>query len=318
MKQRTLGRTGIQVSEISFGGVEIGIPYGIGIQSQADMPSDAEAMNLLHAALDCGINFFDTARAYGRSEEIIGMAFKGKRESAVICTKCGRLLKENGQLPHPEQIRAMIDRSLQASLSALQTDYLDVFMLHSADLDTLHNETVAGTFLELKEKGHIRATGVSTYTVEETILAIEKGIWDIIQLSFNLMDQRQAEHFDHARAAGVGLMVRSVLLKGILSDRGRNLHPALKAVEDHRNLYQNLLGPATPTLSTLATKFALSYSQVASVLVGMDRMAYLHQAVATANGGYLDAELLVRAEKLAFPNPEFIDLPKWDRMGWLK
>ena len=88
MIKRTLGNTGIHVSEIAFGGVEIGVPYGIGVKSAADMLSVKEAINLLHTAIDSGINFFDTARMYGTSENIMGNAFKSRRSEVVIATKC--------------------------------------------------------------------------------------------------------------------------------------------------------------------------------------------------------------------------------------
>ena len=317
MNQRVLGKSGISVSEISFGGVEIGVPYGIGINGEADMLSDSQSIQLLHTALERGINFFDTARQYGRSEEIMGKAFKEKRDKVVICSKCSHLPKIDGQLPLPTVLRKFISTSFQESLAALQTDYIDLFMLHSAELPNLKNTTVQETFVALKKSGRVRAIGVSTYSVAETQFAIEQGIWDVIQVSCNLMDQRQVALFEKAAAAGIGLMVRSVLLKGILSDRGRNLHPALQRVSDQRDQYQELLTATIPTLSKLATKFALSFSEVASVLVGIDRMEYLEQAVDTADGNYLDADTLARTKKLAFPDPEFLDLPKWDREGWL-
>ena len=84
MNKRMLGQTGIQVSEIAFGGVEIGLPYGIGIKSKADMPSQEESVRLLHTAVDSGINFFDTARMYGLSESIMGNAFKDRRNQVVM------------------------------------------------------------------------------------------------------------------------------------------------------------------------------------------------------------------------------------------
>ncbi len=77
MQMRDLGNTGIEVSEIAFGSVSLGIPYGIGVKDETDMPSENQAVGLLHNALDHGINFFDTARHYGRSESIFGKAFKG-------------------------------------------------------------------------------------------------------------------------------------------------------------------------------------------------------------------------------------------------
>ncbi len=317
MKQRQLGRTNLSVSEMAFGGVEIGLPYGIGVHTSADMPSDAESVHLLHQALELGITFFDTARAYGRSEEIMGQAFKDRREQVILCSKCS-LPGSTDSGFEKTGASAAVRRSLQESLAALQTDYLDVLMLHNADLVALNQESVSETFAELRDKGVIRATGVSTYSMAETDLAIDKGVWDVIQISFNLMDQRQAALFDKAQKAGVGLMVRSVLLKGVLSDRGRDLHPELERIARHRDRYNDFLDETSPTLSVLATKFALSFDQVSSVLVGIDRPEYLYQAATTADGSYLDEAALARLRALSFPDPEFIDLRVWDRMGWLR
>ena len=317
MKKRLLGRTGIEVSEISFGGVEIGIPYGIGVNTQADMPSEDEAVRLLLEALDNGINFFDTAKFYGRSESIMGRAFKGRRDDAIICTKCAQLHKDNEQLPAAKELRKIIDDSIRQSLSALQTEYVDVYMVHNAGLEMLNSPEIAEVFSEYKRKGLAKAIGVSIYTDEEITKAIDSGIWDVIQVSFNLMDQRAGKLFSLARQRGVGIVVRSVLFKGILTDRGRSLHPELKAVKQHRNMYNELLSEDAPTLSDLATKFVLSHKDISSVLVGIDRMEYLQKALAVANGNYLDEKTLARAKELDYPEPSFLDLPKWDRMGWL-
>jgi aryl-alcohol dehydrogenase-like predicted oxidoreductase len=317
MNQRLMGHTGIKVSEIAFGGVEIGLPYGIGIRSRADMISEPEAINLLHAAVNSGINFFDTARLYGTSESIMGQAFKGRREQVVICTKCRHLRDESGVLPPSDKIGEIIERSLQESLKALQTGFIDIYMLHQADIEILGNDMVSGVFNDLKKRGLIRAAGVSTYTLEETGLAIDSGAWDIIQLPFNLMDQSQEALFSPAAEKGIGIMVRSVLFKGILSDKGRKLHPELKNVERHRKLYSGLLNRSCPDLTSLAMKFVLSFDQVASVLVGIDKMAYLKRALAVADGKYLDRETMMQARKLQYPDTGFLDLVKWDRMGWL-
>lgn len=306
------------VSEIAFGGVEIGLPYGIGIESAADMLSESEAVELLHSALDAGVNFFDTARMYGTSEQLMGKAFMGRRQEVVLCTKCGHLRDQKGKLPPENQLRAFIQKSLQESLSALQTDFVDVFMLHQVDREILANEAIAAVFSEYKKAGRIRATGVSTYTVEDSKMALDAGIWDVMQIPFNLLDQRQSTLFERADALGVGLVVRSVLLKGLLSDRGKNLHPALSAVESHISTFDNLLTDGFPDLPSLATKFALSQSEVAAVLVGIDRPEYLRQALETANGKYLNDQQLETAKRYAYPEPEFLNLPRWDRMGWLR
>lgn len=318
MLRRPLGKTGISVSEVAFGGVEIGLPYGIGVESAADMLTESEAVHLLHAALDADINFFDTARMYGNSESIMGKAFIGRRDKVVLATKCRHFRDRNGAIPENSSLQHIIETSLQESLTALQTDYVDLFMLHQADLEILENETISQVFSDLKQSGVIRATGVSTYTPKETKKAIEKGLWDVIQLPFNLMDQRQEALFSAASLAGVGIVIRSVLMKGLLSDRGKNLHPALKEVEAHIAHYAKLLGEAAPDLPTLATKFALSFSDVSSILVGIDRLEYLHKCLQAANGHYLTEETKRRAQALAYPDPEFLNLPHWDKMGWLK
>lgn len=318
MKKRPLGNTGIEVSEIAFGGVEIGMPYGIGIESKEDMLSEKDAIALLHEAIEKGINFFDTARLYGDSEMIMGNAFREMRSKVVLASKCRHFRDSEGKLPPDDQLENFIKSSLTESLAALKTDYLDVFMLHYGDMEILNNPVIADVFLHLKKQGMIRSTGVSTYLPAETGLALRSGNWDVIQLPFNLMDQRHSAFFETAHEQGAGIVVRSVLLKGLLSDRGKNLHPALADVEKHIRGYHQMVGTDFPDLPTLATQFALSFEGVSSVLVGIDKTEYLHKALATANGSYMDQNMQHRAEQLAYPEPEFLNLPHWDRMGWLR
>lgn len=318
MKKRFLGNTNIEVSEVAFGGVEIGMPYGIGVSGKEDMLTEPEAIELLHTALDNGINFFDTARMYGESEKIMGKAFKDRRDKVVLATKCIHLLDVDGNLPDDQALTATIKNSLYESLKTLQTDYVDIFMLHQANQKILENEAIISVFSKLKEQGLYRAMGVSTYTTNETKLALNNGHWNVIQLPFNLMDQRQGELFKDASKKGVGLVIRSVLLKGLLSDRGKNLHPALKDVEDHIGKYQVLLDETNLKMPALATKFALSFPEVSSVLIGIDKLKYLEEALNTVDGVYLDSEKLEKAKQLAYSEPEFINLPYWDKMNWLR
>lgn len=318
MKKRFLGNTGIEVSEIAFGSVEIGMPYGIGVKSKTDMLSEDGAIELLNKALDSGINFFDTARMYGNSEQIISKAFNHRRNEIVICTKCRHLRDQNGELPKNSEINKTILNSFNESLNALQTDFVDIYMLHQVDKEILENEEIANTFINLKRDGKIKTTGISTYTIEETKKAIELGIWDVIQLPFNLMDQRQASLFEQAQQKGIGIVVRSILLKGLLSDRGKNLHTALKNVEKHIEKYDDLLDHINLSLPELAIKFGLSFPEVSAVLVGLDKTAYLKHTLKAANGFYLNKEVLEKAKDLSYSDPDFLNLPYWDKMNWLK
>jgi len=313
MNKRILGHTGISVSELAFGGVEIGMPYGIGVHSAADMLTEEGAVQLLHAALGAGINFIDTARQYGQSEAIIGKACKGKRAQVVIATKCKHLHGVNASIPLPVHIAT----SLNESLAALQTSYADIYMLHDSDPAIVQNPAVTDSFAALKKAGCIRATGVSTYTPAETKAAIESGHWDVVQVPFNLLDQRQEALFALAQERGVGIVVRSVLLKGLLSTRGKGLHPALQPVEQCIERFDALAQDLHMNLPALATQFALSFKEVSSILVGLDRMEYLEQSVATANGHYLTPAQMQAAKALAYPEPDFLNLHQWSVNGWL-
>lgn len=317
MKKRELGSTSLQVSEIAFGGVEIGMPYGIGVKDEKDMPTENDAIKLLHAAADAGVNFFDTARLYGNSERIIGKAFSDRRSSVLISTKCRQFRDKDGKLPDDAELKRIIETSLAESLRELKSDYVDLYMLHQADLEILSNETIARFFENLKKKGIARSVGASTYRNAETEKVITSATWDVVQLPFNLMDQRQAQLFPLAEHHKKGIVVRSVLLRGLLSNRAGDLHPALKHVRDHIESYDQLIGGTISDRSSLAIKFALSFPAVSTALVGIDRLEYLAHAKAAADGNYFGTSMLERARDLAFPDPTFIDLPHWERMGWL-
>lgn len=313
---RPLGQSSILVSDISFGCVELGIPYGIGVHGHADMLAETDAVRLLQAALDRGINFFDTAPAYGRSEHLLGQAFHDRRSQVVLCTKCPGLRDPSGALLQGRMLREKITGALEASLRQLRTEYVDVYMLHQVDAEILTSMEVAEIFAELRARGMIRLAGASTYPGGLTGIALASGKWPVIQLALNLMDQRERGYLKPARDAGVGIIVRSVLFKGILTDRGRHLHPQLASISQHRERCIEAIPPGH-TLSDFATKFVLQLDGVASVLLGIDRFEYLEDALRVAQALPLDTAAMAAADSLAFPDPDFLDLSAWHRNGWL-
>jgi aryl-alcohol dehydrogenase-like predicted oxidoreductase len=315
MNKRSLGKIGILVSELAFGGVEIGLPYGV---HKELMPQD-DAMRLLQAAVDSGINFFDTARMYGCSEERMGMAFEGMRDKVVLSSKCPHLRLPDGKIRRGTELKIFIEESLHTSLKMLRTNYLDVYLVHSADSEILKRNEVFEIFENLKRKGYIRSIGVSIYGLQDFKLICDRARWDVVQLAFNLMDQSALELFPYARQSGIGIMVRSVLMRGILTDTGIDLgHEKLCAVAEHRKKYLNFLENMNCSLSDLATKFVLSFSDISSVLVGIDKMEFLNKAIALATGNYFDGDMLTKLKQLAYPDPEFLNFAMWDRNGWTK
>lgn len=187
MLYRKLGKTGITVSEIGFGS------WGIGGRTEGatsyGKTDDAESKRALEAAFDAGITFYDTSDlyGYGHSEELIGEVFARRREKVVIASKVG-YVKHGG--PH-DFSPARIRRSAEASLRRLESDYLDVYQLHSPLLDELRG--TAGAIEEmrkLKKEGKIRAIGISVKSPEDGFLAVTEFGADSVQVNFNMIDQR--------------------------------------------------------------------------------------------------------------------------------
>lgn len=185
-------------------------------------------------------------------------------------------------------------------------------------MNILNDEGVRRILTDMKKTGMIRATGVSTYEPEETLKAVESEVFDVIQLPFNLLDQRQASLFPLASDMGIGIVARSVLMKGVLSGRGKDLHQALKDVEEHIRKYDPLVNGSVSDVSMLAQRFVLSFQEISSILIGLDRIEYLQESIAAADDGYLDEETLSRAKLLAYPDPAFLNLQRWSRSGWLR
>jgi aryl-alcohol dehydrogenase-like predicted oxidoreductase len=327
MNLRPLGKSGLRVSEISFGCVELGLPYGIKEPGERAVPAVDEAVALVRAAIDCGINFFDTARSYGNSESILGQAFAGRREQVLIATKCRMLKTEDPNLAQPspplakggpEGVRAFIEQSLTESLTQLRTDYVDAYLLHEGRIWTpLHDEAVE-VLRDLKQRGLTRTIGLSAYGPDLFERALDAGWCDLFQFAYHLLDLSLGQRlFPRTAAAGVGVVVRSVLFKGILTEKARYLHEKLQWVYEYTRKFESLLSPKAPTLSTLAIKFALSRPEVSSVVLGLDRADYLDAALRVADGDYLTPEEQAAAAQLAYPCPEELDLPAWDRAGWL-
>ncbi len=316
MERRRLGATGLEVSVLAFGCVELGIPYGIGVRSAEDMLPEGEAVALLQAALAGGVTFYDTAPSYGASEALLGRAFESRRREVVICTKCPGLTGDDGRVLPRGRLRDRVLTSLEASLKALRTDYVDILMLHRVEEAVVDNDDVADVFEGLRSEGTIRAAGASTYPGGITGRVVASRRWPVLQVAFNLMDQREGAFLDEAAAAGIGVVVRSVLLKGVLTDRGRALHPRLGPVQEHRERCLASL-PAGVSLSAFATRFVLGRRGVTSVLLGLDRPRYLAEALAVVEAGPLTPEDARKAEALAYPDPEFLDLRRWHAEGWL-
>lgn len=225
MNYRTLGRTGWKISEISFGAWAIGGAWG-------DV-DDKESLAALHAALDGGVNFFDTADVYGdgRSERLLAKLRKERREPFRIATKAGRRLPK--QVPEGysrDNLTAWVERSLRN----LETDAIDLLQLHCPPTSVYYMPEVFGVLDDMVKAGKLLHYGVSVEKVEEALKAIEFPNVQSVQIIFNIFRQRPSElFFAEAQRRQVGILARVPLASGLLS--GKISRASKFARDDHRN-----------------------------------------------------------------------------------
>jgi aryl-alcohol dehydrogenase-like predicted oxidoreductase len=227
MRYRQLGRTGWKVSDISFGAWAIGGAWG--------SVSDDESLAALHKAIDCGVNFIDTADVYGdgRSERLIAQLKKSEKREIVVATKAGRRLPRQTVEGYTRQNLTMW---VEDSLRNLATDSLDLLQLHCPPSALYDRPEVFGILDDLVAAGKIRYYGVSVEKIEEALKAVEFPNVQTVQIIFNCFRQRPADEF-FARANNkekqVGILARVPLASGLLT--GKFSRDSTFAADDHRN-----------------------------------------------------------------------------------
>jgi aryl-alcohol dehydrogenase-like predicted oxidoreductase len=224
LSKRPFGRTGWQVGVIGFGAWAIGGSWG--------NVSEHDAEAALHAALDAGVNFIDTADVYGggRSERLIARVLKQRgRDNIIVATKAGR-----GLNPHVAEAytAAALTRFVEGSLERLQTETLDLVQLHCPPTEVYYRPDVFEALDRLVEAGKLKHYGVSVEKVEEAVKALEYPIASV-QIIYNIFRQRPAELFFRlARERQVAVIARVPLASGLLT--GKLRADSQFAADDHR------------------------------------------------------------------------------------
>jgi aryl-alcohol dehydrogenase-like predicted oxidoreductase len=316
MKYRELGKTGIRISEIGFGG------WGIGGWGATD---DAEATRALRRAYDLGVTFYDTALGYGdgHSEELIGKALKSERDKVVIASKIPPQT-ERWPVKATDPIESTfsagwIIRCTEQTLRNLGSDYVDVQQLHAWTDAYTHRTEWLEAFLKLKQQGKIRAFGVSANDWDPygPVNLARSGLVDSVQVIYNLFEQRPAEQLlPAALEGGTGIIVRVPFEEGLLTGA---LRPGYRFPEgDWRadwltpdrlaeaavrtDALRPFLASDRPTLPVLALKFCLSHPAVSTVIPGMRRALHVEANVAASDGKLLDGNTLEQLKAHAFPH----------------
>jgi aryl-alcohol dehydrogenase-like predicted oxidoreductase len=225
MKYRDLGKTGMKISEVSFGAWAIGADWGT--------VEDKDSLAALHKAVDLGINFIDTADVYGmgHSEQLVAQLRKERSEQLYVATKAGRKLDPHvAEKYTPQNIRSFI----QESLKNLKVDALDLLQLHCPPREVYYTPELFDALDGMVKEGLIKNYGVSVEKVEEALKAIEFPGVKTVQIIFNMFRQRPAElFFREAKARKIGVIVRVPLASGLLT--GKMTRDTSFEKDDHRN-----------------------------------------------------------------------------------
>jgi aryl-alcohol dehydrogenase-like predicted oxidoreductase len=245
MQYRTLGRTGLQVSEVGVGGAQFGLTNYMGKWDAFSDHAQQATTATIHRALELGYNYFDTAPGYGngRSEEMMGVALKGHRDQITLATKVS-----HGQWA-PDAIRA----SVEASLRRLQTDVIDVIQFHGGwyppeDADLVLNHGGLAEFAKLREEGKVRFLG---FTAEGPSAGVEQliatGEFDAMQVRYNLMYQHVSDWHNNqgiirqAEAQDMGVILMRPLTSGVFQRLMAEAFPEIDVLDVGRLLLNYVL-----------------------------------------------------------------------------
>ena len=225
MNYRPLGRTGWKVSDISFGAWAIGGAWGT--------TDDRESLAALNKAVDCGVNFIDTADVYGmgHSERLIAGLMRDRKEEIIVATKAGRRLNPHAAAGYTsENLKGFVEDSLRH----LAVEALDLVQLHCPPADVYYHPEVVDAMDAMVKAGKIRYYGVSVERVEEALKAIEYPGVQTVQIIFNCLRQRPAElFFEQALKKRIGILARVPLASGMLT--GKLTAQSTFAQDDHRH-----------------------------------------------------------------------------------
>jgi len=303
MAYRTLGRTGLRVSDIGFGAMTIG-------GEVFGATDDGESIRAVNRFLDLGMNFIDTADSYGRghSEELLAQVLKTRRKEVILATKGGNQFTERPGLRNfdPDYITL----ALEQSLKRLQIDTIDLYQLHNPTAEVMRRGEIFERLERFKREGKIRFYGVSVATTADGIVAVETGKADTIQVVYNILHQDPEERLlPLAQTENVGIIVRVPLERGILSGRFRNttgfaerdfrrgvfseaeLAQVNAAVDKLRFLVKGT------NLAQAALRYVLSHAAVSTVIAGVRTVNQVEDNVAVS-GTRLPAEDVAKLHEL--------------------
>lgn len=311
MELRLFGNSGLKVSALSLGTVSLGVDYGIDAPDDFGCPSEESAVSMLETAARAGINLFDTAPAYGTSERLLGKSL-GNCSEALFASKITIPRDRNGNFLPYELTRTELMHSLNNSRCALGRDMIDVVQIHNATVEMFVDDMITGVLHDARQQGLFRFLGASVYTEAEAMAVIDTGCFDVLQVPFSILDQRMASRvFPAAAAAGIAVMCRSALLKGVLSPKVMWLPAEMGELKARVVRVMEVLEISWHELTEIALRFCLSFSPVSTVLIGARTGEELLKALHAAEAGPLSAGLISKTADLSLSEERLWNPARW-------
>lgn len=258
----------IEVSEISLGCMSL-------------PPNKDAAANVISAALDYGMNYFDTADLYdqGVNEEIVGALLKNPRHDIILATKAGNRWEEGKEGWYWDASPTYLKQAVKDSLRRLKTDYIDIYQLHGGTIDD-NWEEIIDTFDLLKKEGLIREYGISSIrpNVFTPFLTGSSAISNMMQ--FNILDQRASEYFTTIQQTGASVVTRGSIAKGLLTNDWRNRLQSYMGYEDKQvHDIISKIEQQYGDVHAAALAFNLHYETIASTVIGARTVEQLQQNI---------------------------------------
>ncbi len=285
MEKRTFGQTGLQVTLLGYGAMEL---------RHVD---ENQACRLLNSALDAGVNFIDTAPDYGPSEDYIGKCIAHRRDEYYLATKCGCNVPRQGGEDAPGHIWTgeQVRHNIEHSLKRLNTDYVDVWQIHSAHPDELQGTDVLETMHQIKEEGKVRHIAVSMrggssrygYDMLMDYLASDFE-FEAMQIWYSALVRYPEQAIHTVASRGMGTIIRGAT---------RRVDPWNGLEDACERIGLNDLRQPNESAAQFLLRFVISHPDVHTTIVGTQRMEHLAENVKAVTDGPLPKDTLVEAKR---------------------
>lgn len=284
MLRRTLGRTGLEVTQLGYGSMGLRGPRTWGVR----VVSEEDTEKLLNAVLDAGINFIDTSPDYGLSEERIGRCIGSRRCEYFLATKCGCVYtqrEDHLELDHVWS-KDVVQRNIETSLRRLRTDHVDLLQFHGGDAQTLQRQGLIDLLRSFQEQGLVRFIGASS-SLPHLPALIDLGVFDTFQIPYSCLAPQHHDLISRAAETGAGIILRGGIAHG--GPDAEIQRPALNDVWNRANLDDVL--PEGMSRAELILQFTLSHPHCDTTIVGTCNLDHLAENFTAASRGPLPAYL---------------------------